>query len=822
MAYQDDPLVIVIPDRMKVSGIDDPDEDAQVWKAVPLSEALSTRYDTFAHFFLYTVHGEKKWPRINKPALPPLRDNGTVITVDVTCLDWDTGRAEAHVAWDRSAYEKFLKELERAIEKQNLPAPTLVYKTRGGARILFHHPSLEPEKAEAFHRYLVSLYAEAGILCDGAQEGAIWEWNRPHALPYVTRDGEAIDPEPFGGTGEALDSVPEFDDPGYRLGRAMDSSILRAELPDPNDAMNLVWRPGSGKLTPWGLKAAKRMRERDPVVCFDYSEPPQITRDRNTTLFKWIASLVSMLYGNPKDTTPEHVWGVIRPAAVASSRADGRDLPAECWKMTCYCWAKEAAQHTVNEEDAKTFMGTMREGVKLWWPKAPEDEEEFAQALRKKLILVHHNDYYVLQENGLYASHPVKGAALVASLRHSGLVGKDRLLTGLESNGPKGPTRLTGQTAIDVFGSPIQKVDITGGPPIGGYLRGKTLQVSRYTRRDDIPAEFHQKVQDWLECMFEKNIETGMLWTAGAQAVDRGPIAAMSINAPTGIGKDMYALGLSETFSSQTYAGKDMFEKWQYFVDETPLVWVNEREPPECSAFDVRLRELIGGAYLTVDQKHQALVRINASFRVLMTANTESLAAKLFSRRGMTKDEREATEVRLIHLNLSDRARRHLRKMGTWDYTKGWVKGTHGEPSEGIVAQHFMWIYENTKLPASGGRFILDGTIGQWNRGLFWEDEAVADIGELLVSMVEQNRIKGSFIGAQHVLDYMDNLLSNRWRGWNLVTVGRAMQPFTGPRRRSGLRRIKFEVLRHFAQHMGLNAPRLVALKKTKKGKVEA
>lgn len=796
-----DPLVIVIETpRDETKGIDTLEQKAPRHRAVPLSQALKTRYKTYAHFAPYTVHGETRWPRLNKPALPLLREIGKEVTNSVTCLDWDS---DGHTEIDEDDYVKIAKEIVAACKALNLPEPTLIYRTRAGCRVIWVHDPVEPEKAESFNRYLILQFLKKGICFDNR-----WPWNNLFALPFVVRDGVPLDPNPLR-RGPTHGVLPEFDDPGYRLSRALDHAQLRAPLPDTTDAINLVWREGSGKLTPWGTKAARRMRGRDAEVVFDFNSPPSFKKDRNGTLCSFLGSLVAMLY-TVEGTTPEHIWGCVLPAAQFNSRPDGRNLVAETWKMTCMCWAKEAANHEVQAEDARTFMGNIREGVKAWLPSPPEDDEQLAQTLRRRLILSHGNEYYTLQESGLYAPYPVKGPTVISALRHSGLVGKDRLIPGLEVQGPKGPQRLTGQTAIDSMGYPVQIVELTGGPPEGGYLRSDgSLMISRYTRRVDIPRTYDQRVDDWLSAAFGQFKDLVYQWIAAALSFELGPVAALSIQGVSGMGKDMFGLALAETITSRTCAGSEIFEGWQYFIDRSPFVWVNEQNPPGAKGYDGRFRELVGGAYLTINQKHQAMIRVLASLRMLMTANSDLLVKKLYARRGMQQDEREATDLRLIHLNLAGRkdGAKFLAQKGGLNYTRGWVRRGN-EPGDSVVASHFLWIHENVRLPAPG-RFLLDGRIVPEHA---FENEDLADLGEILVTMFESGRVVNGHVSASEVLHFMDNFLSLTppRKGFNLVSLGRALGFFSkGERKRDGRRRLDREKLLAFARHTGLTVAKL-------------
>jgi hypothetical protein len=179
----------------------------------------------------------------------------------------------------------------------------------------------------------------------------------------------------------------------------------------------------------------------------------------------------------------------------------------------------------------------------------------------------------------------------------------------------------------------------------------------------------------------------------------------------------------------------------------------------------------------------------------------------------MSDDERRATEVRILHLDLGGwpqdqhPAYRFFQDRGTTDFTAGWVKGPNGDtPSDGVVAAHFLWIHANTPLPKAG-RFLMDGSVKDY---FFYEDEEIADVGEILVGMFERGMCQDGKVSAHAMLAHMDNLmLSPPRKGYNLVKLGRVLAFFCGPRGREGRRRVNVPKLRAFAKHTGMPIKKL-------------
>lgn len=780
--------MIVLPERDSENsrGIDSLDDlaegKARVFRARPLDEVIRARYSTYAHVCLYSFAGEDKWPRVNKPALPEIRDEEGVVEVELTALDYDNVR---HEPLDVEGYRDLLKRLEESGVSYR---PTYIWKTRSGARFLFVHAPLTPERAESFHVWLREHYEAHGIPCDAK----VWEWNRPHALPWVVRDGSALDPDQVLEF-DPIKTLPDFPDKPVAL--RINTRTLRADQPDPIDAASLVWKDSdaSGKLTEWGAWAKLRMRGRDAEAAWEVPTIPEKTR--NPTLFKWAGSIVSMCYGL-NDTSPTHVMGVLAPSVEANLRPG---LYEETWRAVCYCWAREEAQAAQTEIARRGFLETFKDEVTTWAKDAPEGEEEFTEWVKPRLVVSFGSDYYVLRANGRYGVQPVKHSALVSALRTSGLVGPGRVVPRLSKVNAKGkeePIRC--QDVIDQWSTPLDDVVLQGGAVVGGVLEEeRSMAMTTYARRTDIAPERSEWTEGWFSAWFGEHKPLVEEWLSCAYDFEGGPQAALSLDCAGGSGKNLLMRALGFGITSGSYStGKQVLGQFQPKLGKSPFVHVDETWPFQ-KGVHAAFRELIGTWTQSVNRKNIHEAEIRTCPRVLMTANKANLVEVLFGDPDMTPTEHEATAERIIHLRLGRSGKNWITEHGGMN--------TASEKLESFeISRHLLWLYQNVSR-SRHGRFLM---VGDPNDPylLSLGFRSVAVLGEVLVRMFEIGKITPiSKCRAQEVLEHMDNMeLTDRVRGYNLITLGKHLRNFLNPDRTLNLSK-----LADFATTAGMKCPKL-------------
>lgn len=797
----DDVRVIVLPDRDsdQSKGIDqvkDLDERrARVWHKVPLREAITSRYSTYAHVCLYSFPGEDKWPRVNKTALAQLRDSSgpDVILVSLTCLDYDNAQ---HEPLDVEGYRDLLRRLNEAGLTY---FPTFIWKTRAGARLLFVHRPISCELAEALHCFLRDHLMEHGIACDPR----VWEWNRPHALPWVVRDEAPLDPD------EVMEFEPLTDLPDLAVRQVplrLNLRTVRALEPTIEEAIDLVWKDHdpTGRLTEWGSWAKARMMGRPAVEAWDV--PSIEPKFRNPTLFKWAGSLVSMCYGL-NDTTPEHLFGVLAPTVDANLR---ENLHAETWKAICYCWAREEAQQQEVKAARRGFVDTFKDEVRRWAPESPADEEGFIDWVRQRIVVSYDGCYYVMGPNGRYGTQPVKHPVIVSALRTSGLVGPDRVIPSLFTRNDKGkeiPLRC--QDIIDRWSMPLTEVVLQGGGSLGGVIEeGQRLAITTYARRPDLVPERSAWVDEWWNAWFGEHKPQVEEWFSGSLDFEGGPICALSLDSPGGSGKNLLMAALARTITSRTFSmAKEVFGVFQPKLAKSPFVHVDETWPFE-KGVHATFRSLIGTWTQSVNRKNIHESDVRNCPRILMTANKPTLVQVLFGDKDMSASEHEATAERVIHITLG-------RAGKDWLESHGSMAAVSAKLESEEITRHMLWLYHHVPRSKTG-RFLMVGdptdpfllTLGY---------KGVAALGEILVKMFESQKINAATpVTASMVMDYMDNMvLTDRAKGYNLITLGRALVGFLRKNRT-----INLEKLIDFATVAGMLCPRARAAhaKKEKAG----
>jgi hypothetical protein len=773
-----DPLVITLPQR-EVSGLDTLADMAGVsaFEPRPLSQALASTHDTDAHFLLYSLPGEARWPRLNKPVLAELE---TRPEFGCVALDWDM---PAHAALTPEGWQGFLAALEQAPE---LPRPTYLYPTTHGARLIFVLTSpTDAADAEALHRGLVQLYADAGVALDPN----VWDWARCHRLPDVVRDGQRTGP------------VEVIHGPLLAHGRIPRPAALRSVyspatlcLPQPTEEechalLYTAAKSGRGEvLTPWAREAKRRASSRldgllEPL--FRPEPPPPLPDPRNTTLMRMAGSLASSLLTD-LDTTPEHLYALLLPSVIASIRPDDharrRNLPAEAWKIVLYCYAREEATSTHLALERQDLASRLASLIRRW--PSPPTQDPTPAWLSRHLIVSVRDDYYLLQNDGFYSPHPYTRSQLVAAANDPS--------SPLHTLVPRNPDKaLTAEHLLSAYHAPL-------APKIQGRVGHDrnwielaptpTLHRGLYARRQDLSPEPSPAVAEWLQRMFgPRYYSLAERWIGLALAIERGPICALSIAGDPGIGKKMLVQGLAECFTHENYATASIFGDYQYGLDSTPILNVNEHWPPDTRSVDGTFRALVGGDPIEINQKYEAIVQARLNPRVILTANNRSVVEALFSRRCMTNADQAAIAARLFHVDLDADAAAWLARRGGPSFTAGWIRGDlDGQPSRYTIARHFLHLYQLHGQAGGATRFLMqDATDPDVIWRLTSSTGTSPEIAELLVTMCERGKCLdadgGLWVTAAMVLEEARSRMFDGFKGWDLVKVGRALAPFVDP-----------------------------------------
>lgn len=760
------PSVIVLdsPKEPGLGALDGPGT-AQVTNKIPLplDEALARSWETDAHLACYQTP-EPSWPRLNKEVLQHLPPD--TVTVSVTCLDWDTPGHKVLSAADRAHFEQALEAAP------SLLTPSYHYLTKHGARLIYVHGPVDPFDAEALHRGLVELWAREGLVLDAQ----VWEWNRIHRLPKVVRDGHPTK-HVVRGDGSPLS---HHQVPRVAQRRALSAPTLRLPQPDITEAEALLWRPkqtGNGvKLTAWGLEAKRRLKGRADGALDELFDPypPPVPDPRNATLMTWIGVAASLLHSCAPGTTPEHLYALFAPPAQQSLRANDRDLLAETWKMILYCWAKEDARHAAEEQAYKDLAHFLLDQDQI--PFGTEEE-----LLKHVVVKPARGTYYVLQADGYYTG-PVGRIDLLPCLRDSGLAPDLVSLTRTTSHGTRD---MTPEEVMSTYGTLLHGgLHKTPGPPGRGWVvpgPSSALMVGSYRRNPDLSPFWDEEVDHWLRLLAGDRHEDLCRWIGLALAFERGPICALSISGPAGTGKKLLVKGLAEAIDPPGTCQAEAFGSWQYGLEDSPFVIVNEGWPRTSEPLDVTFRKLVTGDTFTVRTKFAADRTVEICPRVIITANKPAVVARLFGKENETHDH-EAVALRLFHFEADERAARFFQTQDP-DYCEGWISGRSAEKSTFKVARHFLALYRKHKDDEGGTRLLMENmTEPRLIRRMTTVEGLPSQVAEALAELFSRGALRKGlnsgwpYVTVGQVVDHLE--MEKQLKAPSRVWVGRLLAPY--------------------------------------------
>jgi hypothetical protein len=172
--------------------------------------------------------------------------------------------------------------------------------------------------------------------------------------------------------------------------------------------------------------------------------------------------------------------------------------------------------------------------------------------------------------------------------------------------------------------------------------------------------------------------------------------------------------GLSECLEKPIYAtSKELTTQYNGNLSRTPFLNINE-EWPKVNGISAqeKFKNLVSGDKLPSEEKYCKGVYISNPIRLIMTANNHDIIRTLLDK-DMSADDREAVGQRLLHFDLDGGAASWLAARGGNAFTgrtgARWI-ARPGDPSQFIVAKHFLWLWQN-RMKGEGfvGRFLVEG-----------------------------------------------------------------------------------------------------------------
>jgi hypothetical protein len=273
--------------------------------------------------------------------------------------------------------------------------------------------------------------------------------------------------------------------------------------------------------------------------------------------------------------------------------------------------------------------------------------------------------------------------------------------------------------------------------------RDAKLILSLFQIRTDLEPEWSADVARWMELLVGKRrIQELERWIAWALDFQEGPICALSVVGPPGVGKKMLAQGLAECITTETFAsGLDIIQTFPQALLSTGFVVVDEGLPvTRVGGLDIAdaFRRMVSGDMRRIDRKFLDSIDVRVPERVLFLANNLDVLAQLGRHRNLTPDDQAALAQRILHFDVDESAASWLRGMGGVRFTRGWIKGDSGEASRYVIAKHFLFLYQNRSQFPRDSRFLVEGSRDQpFLEEMRTNSGAAPLVVELLIRMIE-------------------------------------------------------------------------------------
>jgi hypothetical protein len=814
VSCSDLPRVGILPHRA-VNGINRLDEARHALEVRDLYEALTRKHTTDAHFTTYELVGESQWPRLNKPVLSQLREKGVLVKSRLLVFDFDN---PAHAEWTRESYEAFETQLAHVTGQEPLlNSYYAYYTTKSGARLVY--VLAEPVEVSVQEEMLCGmqqLFAAKGLTAD-----PLFDWTRLFRLPWVIRDGKETwipDYFPFGllELNKDFAPIPVERVPQVPLHRDTPTKAIEpiaADLPDLDHIESLVWTNAAvGERTPWYVAAKVRLQGRPYWDALFRNLALAEEGNRSNEIFRSVGSAVGLLI-SLKGTTPEHIFALFLPSiqSMAEDPNNRESWEEMLWRAVRTSWEREAAKSPdtvyaglLSEIRSTDLIKGIIDGVRRWCVAAQSlSDDDVWRIFERKLILVGHDVFYVMKPNGFYDDCAVVNVQLVPRIHDLGM---DSLIQTTSINDKGQVVPLTADKIARAYGCAVFECLGSLQHDAGSWLRdimdaAPIVCEPMYSLSPTVVPEYNQVVDAWLRHLAGSRYELLCNWIGHSLDFSK-PIAALFLEGPPSVGKKMLAIGLAENLRVPMLAGaEEITSRFKTQILHTPFIFCNEGFPTARGAGTKRpadsFREMIDGSPIYVDRKFQKPIVVRAPYRLLITANNSNGIRGLYGKQDLTPEDRDALNIRLVHISCDASAAVWLKKMGGLAYTGAsgnrWISGDAGEMSNFLVARHFRYLYENRKAPEPGYRFLVEGQPdSEFVQEMSLNSGLAPVVLEVVFSMIQQqtkptgfalDKEHGTLVTAEGVLTHAKAIDHPLRRDLNLREVGGVLRGFATQKR---------------------------------------
>lgn len=665
---------VTVFDTSFYPGFDGDDEDLfrlSFGRIMPLRQALTQRWNTDAHMAPYSVPAEDSLPRLNKPSLKWFQSQSMTFSpqLDIVAVDVDMpGHGEVFDWTNMDRWSPPMRTWYARIDAALQSIPELqtagVYMTRGGLRFVWPlaaHRRIGVALGDSYLRQFVAYLQQKGLPADKS----CTQWNRLFRLPFVVRDGQALN------LGIDLSSMQDLDwappEPLVDEGPSAIGEALRTDMPE----LEHVQRPP--------LRDFRRLKASPYFAAIEAGTPlvQPGTGQTHNAMMSTVAFVVSEF-----DTNDPMV-----PFRYLMASAEAANYPlGELWNQCVWvCRVHDGGKKL----EAKFYEDVLHDSALAMGATA--------SAVRKRLILATrtNNNYYVWNEEDKAWDRPISGSTLLLNK----LRACSPTLFRMPSNVPVNQILEAHATVIDHVVVSYMRPKVVYDATMGTVYEPGAPMDPR------IRARFNPDIHQWLSIMFEQRLEPCLDWLATLTRLDR-PTCALYIKAEPNIGKGVFAQGIARLWGSAPSKYEELIRNFQDGLSQCPLIWADEKVPedPFKQNDSSIFRKVIGTGRQKIFRKNKPPADLEGFPRILITANNPDA---LTIRDALDAADILALQQRVGYVETDDspgvflRERAHAQNLPVQDFVAPWIEG-------GGLAGHILWL-RDTRNVVPGDRFLVEG-----------------------------------------------------------------------------------------------------------------
>lgn len=767
--------------------------------SLPLSAALAREWPADAHLLLYILRDEDGGPvtaRVNKHSAFTYEflTAGGRVDVQIVALDYDNPE---HGTW---AGPEAAAEWINKVFEADVPAPTVLYTTRGGGRLVYVlTESIRGPEAESLVQRLIERWAAAGVPLDRKCA----DWTRLFRLPRALRadtgasfhtdpaffeitDGPELEPRSLGALeARQAPAYAEVDDYDGRM-------------PTVEECAELLKR--GAKQTDFAREAKRMLRGRESyALAFEEAQfdEKRLAEGWDNAVMFHVGQVVSMVC-DIETSTPEGCFALLRGALEQLSAHDveRKDWLAIGWDKLRRVWAQESSKLKAERQERERLAaeGAARrveiaQAVRAVTPEGmPSEPEDLASWLERRMIASDGRRHYVMKKDGSYNLGAVGDSMLIPMIRELGM---DDTIPVKALKGHQlvycGASEVLSKHAVPVVAVRCSARETIAR--IEGQEGERVLRVPIHRLNPKLTPAFSTEVDEWLRELFGTHYTIGTEWLAHALDV-ASPICALNLHGEPGSGKGMLAQGVAECFEGESPNDGRAMDRFNLGLLRSPMIWCDEGIPQIRSlgsTTDQVFRTLVSGGPMQIEGKMRDVITADIFPRIVIASNNKDILRELIGNKDLTDDDVRAIEQRLLTVHVGPEARRLLSAKGNARYTRGWIAGEG--PSNYVIANHIFHLFVARKPSgSSSGRFLVEGEMRtELVRDLRLRTDASQAVLRALARMLEQasprpglHIVEGrAWVTVSGVTDYLD---SQAIGGANRITmpqVGHVLRQFS-------------------------------------------